>query len=643
MNVRFQWNMAVLSLIGCGLAGNSLADDAVTAGSLTIEPPTLHCLGFEWTIQGDDNHNATVSVEYRKKGDPSWRQALPLLRIGAEKVWRTRELLEHWTPHMFAGSIFDLEADTQYECRLVMSDPDDVRGQGERQAVVRTRVVPQASSEGRVRHVYPPGYRGPRQQPSYTGLKEAYYGPGLGDWSVVRERKVRPGDIIEVHAGLYKADYSNYVDPLQMPFHGTYVLTIDGTEKKPIVIRAAGDGEVIFDGNGVYRLFDVMAADYNYFQGLTIRNTDVAFYTGLKDVLGCSGLVVRNCRMENVGIGVMNQYAGSKNFYIADNVLIGRDDRFRLNGWSNPGIYGPSPLKSYYGIKVYGQGHIICHNYVAFFHDGICVCTHGSPEQKQSNKSVAIDIYNNDLFLMVDDFIEADGGTHNIRVLRNRGLNSAHYALSAQPVFGGPAYFMRNLVYHVPLGGALKFGGANPAGVLVYHNTFVAENGGAVGGSNVHYRNNLFLGTDHPEKSIFHSQTHTSYSSLDYNGYRPNRNARPQYLWSVPATGVLRSFAPNSSEGEAYASLAEFRQATGHEQHGVELDFDVFRNVKPPDPERPHAVYRPERMDFRLKADSAAVDAAVRLPNINDGFTGTAPDLGALESGQPAPVYGPRS
>ena len=101
--------------------------------------------------------------------------------------------------------------------------------------------------------------------------------------------------------------------------------------------------------------------------------------------------------------------------------------------------------------------------------------------------------------------------------------------------------------------------------------------------------------------------------------------------------------APNSSEGEAYASLAEFRQATGHEQHGVELDFDVFRNVKPPDPERPHAVYRHERMDFRLKADSAAVDAAVRLPNINDGFTGAAPDLGALESGQPAPVYGPRS
>ena len=30
------------------------------------------------------------------------------------------------------------------------------------------------------------------------------------------------------------------------------------------------------------------------------------------------------------------------------------------------------------------------------------------------------------------------------------------------------------------------------------------------------------------------------------------------------------------------------------------------------------------------------------LPTVTDGFTGTAPDLGALEVGRPAPYYGPR-
>jgi hypothetical protein len=32
----------------------------------------------------------------------------------------------------------------------------------------------------------------------------------------------------------------------------------------------------------------------------------------------------------------------------------------------------------------------------------------------------------------------------------------------------------------------------------------------------------------------------------------------------------------------------------------------------------------------------------VAIPNVNDGFTGKAPDLGALEAGQPLPQYGPR-
>ena len=37
-----------------------------------------------------------------------------------------------------------------------------------------------------------------------------------------------------------------------------------------------------------------------------------------------------------------------------------------------------------------------------------------------------------------------------------------------------------------------------------------------------------------------------------------------------------------------------------------------------------------------------AIDAAAILPNINDGFRGRAPDLGAYERGEPLPTYGPR-
>src|SRR5262245_38967306 len=597
---------------------NAQSNNGVTAGEFIVEPATLHNLGFEWKISGDDNRNAAVTVQFRKAGDTEWHEAQPLLRIGEEKVWRAREFLEYWTPRMFAGSILDLEEATSYECRFTMTDPDGVSGKATQQVTVTTRGEPRIYTGGRTLHVYPPDYEGPKQEPSFKGLKEAYYGPGLGDWDVVRTRPVQPGDVILVHAGLYKANRWDYVTPYGVPFDGAYVLTRDGTPEKPIVIKGAGDGEAVFDGDGWFRLFDVMAADYNYFEGLTIRNTEVAFYSGNKDVLGSSGLVVRDCRIEDVGVAVMNEYAGSKNFYIADNVILGRDDRNRLIGWANFGKYKPTPLKSYYAIKVYGQGHVICHNYIAYFHDAICISTYGIPPEAQDQKAVAIDIYNNDIFTMIDDFIETDGGVHNLRVARNRGLNAAQHGISAQPLFGGPAYFYRNLVYSVPMGGAIKTGGANPAGVLVYHNTFIAENSNVRGYSNHHYRNNLMMGTNHPDKPVLGSLTYTSYSSFDYNGYRLNSNDKPQIVWKAPANGVLRDYALTTAESQSFRTLPEFQRATGQEAHGVLVDYDIFKNVSPPDPNQPHKIYEIGDLDFSLKPKSAAVDAACRLPNLND-------------------------
>jgi len=615
------------------------ADDAVQAGRFVVEPATLICLGFEWEIAGDDNRNSSVEVSYRKSGTAAWKEALPLLRMGGERVFRETEHLDFTVPDRFAGSILDLEPETEYEVRLTMKDPDGVRGQAVQMATVMTRGEPKAASGGRVLHVYPPNWRGEKQEPSFTGLNAAYYGSGTGDWNVVHERTIQAGDILLVHAGLYKGNRWNYVDPLGLTFDGAYVFTAKGTPEKPIVIRAAGDGEVIFDGDGCFRLFDVMAADYHIFEGLTIRNTEVAFWAGLRDVAGAKGLTVRNCRIEDVGIGVNTQFAGSKDFYIADNIFLGREDRFRMIGWANPGLYGPQPLKSYYAVKVYGSGHVIAHNAIAFFHDGISVCTHGSPEKEQELKAVAIDFYNNDIYLTGDDIIEADGGVHNIRVMRNRGFNAAQTGLSAQPVFGGPAYYIRNILYNTPV--AFKFN-SKPAGLLVYHNTVIAENRNTQTFSNGHHRNNLFLGTDAAGRGISVFPNATAYSTWDYDGFRPNQRADNQYVWIAPEGGKLRDYEITARNGKNFKTLADMAQTTGQETHGIELDYDIFQNVRPPDATKPNAVYNPADYDFRLRPGSKAVDKGVRLPNVNDDFTGQAPDLGALEAGKPLPVYGPR-
>ena len=568
------------------------AENAAKPGQFIVEPPTLICLGFEWEILGDDNRNATVDVSYRRSDQSRWNEGMPLLRMGGEKIFRA----PYTVPGRFAGSILDLTPDSEYEVRLTMKDPDGVSGQAIQTAKVRTRGEPRAATGGRVLHVYPPAWRADKQEPSFTGLMAAYAGAGTGDWNVVYQNKVGPGDIILVHAGLYKGDRRNYVDPLSTTFDGAYLLTAKGTPDRPIVIRAAGDGEVIFDGDGAFRLFDVMAADYHIFEGLTIRNTEVAFWAGVKDVAGSKGLTVRNCRIENVGIGVTTQFAGSKDYYIADNIFLGRDDRHRVLGWASPGLYGAHPINSYYAVKVYGSGHVIAHNAVAFFHDGISVCTHGVPEPAQELRAVAIDIYNNDIHVTGDDFIEADGGVHNIRVMRNRGVNAAHTGLSAQPIFGGPAYYIRNIVYNTPV--ALKF--SNPAGVIVYHNTIIAENRTAQRVSNAHFKNNLFLGTDAPV-AISVLGGPTAYSTYDYNGYRPNRGAEFQYSMARPEAGRADRLRDRP---EAGAQVQDAGGARGGHGSGDARDRSRLRHLREPASPRP----------------AELVDAGHALPRRRSGF-----------------------
>jgi hypothetical protein len=118
------------------------AENGVRAGAFTIETPTLICLGFDWEISGDDNRNATVDVQYRRSGAPEWKQALPLLRIGGERVFRATENLDYTVPDRFAGSIFDLEPDAEYEVRLTMRDTDGVAGTAVQNTKVRTRGEP---------------------------------------------------------------------------------------------------------------------------------------------------------------------------------------------------------------------------------------------------------------------------------------------------------------------------------------------------------------------------------------------------------------------------------------------------------------------------------------------------------------------
>jgi hypothetical protein len=675
---RLRANVLIAFAIITGTAGSdsTLAapgDLTVTPGELVIEHPTLINLGFEWLIDGDANRNARVEVSYRKPGETAWREAMPLARLHGEQVYQ-RNVFNLVTPNMFAGSILDLEPDTAYEARFVMTDPDGIGGpatNATKIVTVRTRREPAPAAGGKTYHVYPTKWKGPKTEPAFEGIMCAYnYYCGAGDTAPGGRPRVKPGDTILVHAGTYAYHYEFYANQTTInattTFEGTYYLTADGTPDRPIVIKAAGDGEVIVDGRGNFNLFNVKAADYNYFEGITFRNTQIAIWAGTQFIAGSKGLTVKRCRFEDVGMGVFSNYSGSSDFYIADSVFIGRNDPKHLTGWNGAfwqqfenveGQEFPPVMKSYTAIRLYGPGHVVAHNYVAHFHDGIDTEMYGMPDGSHAiegpnypprelwdRRPTAIDVYNNYITNAHDNSIEMDGSMHNIRVMRNMLINSASHPMSTQPSTGGPIYFIRNIAYHAP-GGSTRLTAGSP-GVFFYNNTILTEtNGGA--SANVHWRNNLMLASN-AQPAIFSVNTNTSYSSSDYNGFRPNAGEQA-FRWSSPPPNVpmipADGSGPTKLVERTFSTLEAYAQATKQDLHSVLVDYDIFVKVTPLDAKDLATVqrlYKAEDFDFRLKPGSAAVDRGIAVPNITDGFDGKAPDLGALEVGQPVPTYGPR-
>jgi hypothetical protein len=564
--------------------------NATAAGDLYVEPSTLHSLGFEWNVQGDDNRNCRVTVEFRRAGDADWRKAEDLLRICGEKVSTLDKKLAYTCGNLYAGSILFLEPATQYEVKLALHDPDG--GQVEKLLQVATKSTPKMFTAGRRLHVYPAQFEGQKQSPAFDNLATAY-------------ATCQPGDQILLHAGTYQ---------------GNFEFKKAGLRGRPIVVRDAGDGAAIITGSG--NLFDVTHASHHWFHGLTFRGGAGAIYNAPGDV-GIGGLTVTRCRFEDGYAGVFTRSTACRDIYIADNEFMGTKGNWHRN---------QKDKEPYKGVWLAGQGVDVCYNRVTNHWDGLSTLQ-SPPTDDFLRKLSAQDYYHNDVRQIVDDN-EADYGQHNIRFFKNRLVDS-HVGLSAQPFYGGPCYFVRNFQYNVTRGEVFKLA-VQPAGVRIYNNTSVST--GTVsaqqvaslghGWSNVHVYNNLFLGLN--GSTLVGGPFDPAISGLDYNGY----------TFVGPIQWEFFDDRQQSKAFNSYKSFADFTKATGYERHSVAVSFKDLANV--PLPRGEEADTDPQAMDARPVSGSAAVDAGMTIANITDGFHGKAPDLGAYEFGQELPHYGPR-
>lgn len=401
-------------------------------------------------------------------------------------------------------------------------------------------------------------------------------------------KAANPGDILVLAPGNY----------------GRFDASRDGSAGKPIVFRSAAEGKAVFQG-----IF-LRERKHVYLEGLACKRERI-------DLLGAEHCVVRRCSVEAPnGIWAMRP-PGARNCYIADNSVTGD------MSWTVAAM-GSSGKNHGEGIRCTGPGNVICFNRVAGFRDCISLA-----EDEDVHEQFSIDIYNNDVLIGADDGIEADFAMHNCRVLRNR-LTNCFVGVSSQPGLGGPNYFIRNVMYNI-LHTPLKLQRFS-AGDVCLHNTVVKIGDGVIlfdPVAHTLFRNNIFIGgqgggsvNNAPVGSGWAADLRSpdATCNFDYDGFGTHGTA-----FSVKIAG------------RNYGSVPELRAVTT-EKHAVRLDLSIFDEVplpQPPFPER-------KPLDLRLKPGSAAVDAGVVLPNVNDGYRGKAPDLGAYELSQELPIYGPR-
>ena len=145
-------------------AKSAVAANPTKAGEFVVDPPTLINLGFEWFIDGDDNRNARGRGHaIASRARPRWQHGAAAAAAAGRADLQRRSSSTSIAPNMFAGSILDLEPDTAYEARFVLTDPDGVAGEAQKTVTVRTRPEPKPAAGGRVVSRLPAGIQGHRR------------------------------------------------------------------------------------------------------------------------------------------------------------------------------------------------------------------------------------------------------------------------------------------------------------------------------------------------------------------------------------------------------------------------------------------------------------------------------------------------
>lgn len=615
----------------------AFAQNASTAGAIELYP-TIGAIGARLAYTGDDNGNATAYLEWRA-GDSEWKRGVAMTRI---------------TGRRWAGSVLWLESAADYEVRAVIEDPDGGAS---------------VAGNARTRDEEPPPASGRTWWVSTSGSDAANGGESDPLRTIQNAmNRAQPGDEVRVRAGVY-------YETVDAPRSGTPATPIRLVADGAGVILDGSDPDFLSrtdwrdDGDGVfsvpftattrlvcadslqrlYRHANVVAlrgGANGVLQGWTIEagrlwvrledgsspaghvmhvaRLDYGIFLDVTDWV-VSGFQIRYFGLTSAASGIYlrgahrcfvtsnDVYAiGGKGIYLrvlSSNNLIQwntcRDPRISTWPWAATKAHEEEQQ----GISHRGgRGNVIRHNVVYGTFDGIDVAAGESDE----NVGADCDLESNRVTNVSDDALEPETISGiNVRVLRNR-IDDVFSGMSIAPNYQGPTYVLYNTITNYRRSG-FKFSLSGTGETWICHNTVTSSHAGTPAVhpsgpySNMRFRNNILVGNGSAAVSDDAGESQTG---NDFDGDLIHSNYPALFRW----------------KNVNYATLEALRTATGFETHGTSGEPMLAPSYEP-------------------LIGSLAIDAALPLPGINDGFVGTGPDIGSIElsiiSGdriRPAPI-----
>ena len=627
--MRTPRRLKLLPVLGMLIATSAFAQNASTLGSMELYP-TFRAVGVRLVYTGDVNVNATARLEWRSQGSTTWLAGVDMTRI---------------TNNRWAGSVFWLQADTPYDVRATITDAD---GGGTVTGTIRTRKNLPSAPSGRAWWVA-------------TNGNDTNAGTSTTPLATLQGAASRAvaGDEIRVRPGIY-------YQTLDTPVSGTAAAPIHLTADGPGVVFDGSDPAYLnrsdwrSDGSGVYsvpytpttnrlvcadsvqRLYQqasVAALQTNgngvaqgfvitggrlyvklesgttpvghvmhvtrYNVGLLIDQSywhvsglEVRYFgnttngSGIQLATGSGSWITRNY-VHTVGHrGIFIRLSSSQNL-VENNIV--RDARVGTWPWAAT----KSHDEEITGISNRGgRGNVIRSNTVKGMFDGLDANSGDTDE----NIAADADYYENLVTGCGDDAIETDTVSGiNLRLWSNT-FDGNYGGISMAPIYQGPEYVMYNTITNYQRG-AFKESLSGTGHAWIYHNTATSNVAGkpAVwpGGpySNLHFRNNILVGNG---IGAVNDDSGESQTGNDFNGDLIHSTSSTLFRW----------------KNTNYATLATLRSGTGFEMNG--------RSGSP-------LFVLASSGNYNLQAGSPAINGALRIPGINDTYSGSAPDMGARE------------